>query len=202
MERMPYATDLSNEQWALIEPMVTAWKQDRVSRSATGDPGSCDLREVVNALFYQNRTGCQWRLLPHDLPAWSAVFDYFSLWREDGLDQRIQEILRCQVRERSGRLEDPSLVIIDTQSVRVAAGMPKKTTGLDANKKTPGRKRGLAVDVLGAPSGWRSARRRGVRVSTEPARGTRTVRNGPQRKPAAGQHERICARFVSRAPRL
>jgi hypothetical protein len=77
------------------------------------------------------------------------VFYYFTLWRQDGPDQRIQEILRCQVRERSRRLEDPSLVIIDTQSVRVAAGVPKETTGLDANKKTPGRKRGLAVDVLG-----------------------------------------------------
>ncbi|MCP3770714.1 IS5 family transposase [Streptomyces sp. MAR25Y5] len=119
------------------------------ARSATGAPGSCDLREVVNALLYQNRTGCQWRLLPHDLPAWSAVFYYFTLWRQDCLDQRIQEILRCQVRERSRRLEDPSLVIIDTQSVRVAAGVPKETTGLDANKKTPGRKRGLVVDVLG-----------------------------------------------------
>ena len=77
------------------------------------------------------------------------MFYYFTLWRQDGLDQRIQEILRCQVRERAGRLEDPSLVIIDTQSVRVAAGVPKETTGLDANKKTPGRKRSLAFDVLG-----------------------------------------------------
>jgi transposase len=70
---------------------------------ATGAPGSCDLREVVNALLYQNRTGCQWRLLPHDFPAWSAVFYYFTLWRQDGLDQRIQEILRCQVREKARR---------------------------------------------------------------------------------------------------
>lgn len=75
---MPYATDLSDEQWALIEPLVTAWKQERVARSATGDPGSRDLREVVNALLYQNRTGCQWQLLPYDLPAWSAVFYYFT----------------------------------------------------------------------------------------------------------------------------
>lgn len=104
MEREPYPSDLSDEQWALIEPMITAWKQDRVSRSATGDPGSCDLREVVNVLLYQNRTGCQWHYLPHDLPTWSAVFYYFTLWRKDGLDQRIQEILRCQVRERSRRL--------------------------------------------------------------------------------------------------
>jgi transposase len=149
VKREPYLSDLSDEQWALIEPMITAWKHGRVARSATGDPGSCDLREVVNAIFYQNRTGCQWRFLPHDFPAWSAVFYYFGLWREDGLDQRIQELLRCQVREKARRLEDPSLVVIDTQSVRAAAGVPKATTGLDANKKVSGRKRGLAVDVLG-----------------------------------------------------
>ena len=137
-----YASDLTDAEWALIAPMMP-------SANRIGRPRKTDLREVVNALLYQNRTGCQWRLLPHDLPAWSAVFYYFTLWRQDGLDQRIQEILRCQVRERSRRLEDPSLVIIDTQSVRVAAGVPKETTGLDANKKTPGRKRALAVDVLG-----------------------------------------------------
>lgn len=97
-----------------------------MARSATGDPGSCDLREVVNAIFYQNRTGCQWRYLPHDFPAWSAVFHYFGLWREDELDQRIQEFLRCQVRERARRLEDPSLVIIETQSVRAAASVPSE----------------------------------------------------------------------------
>ncbi|WP_425244738.1 IS5 family transposase [Streptomyces citrinus] len=129
--------------------MITAWKQGRVKRSATGDPGSCDLREVMNAIIYQNRTGCQWHYLPHDLPSWSAVFYYFGLWRQDGLDQRIQELLRCQVRERAKRLEDPSLVIIDAQSVRAAAGVPKATTGLDANKKVSGRMRGLAVDVRG-----------------------------------------------------
>lgn len=100
MERTPYSTDLSDGQWALIEPLVSAWKQERVSRSVTGDPGACDLREVVNALLYQNRTGCQWRLLPHDLPAWSAVFYYFTLWRQHGLDQRIQE--SCAARCGSG----------------------------------------------------------------------------------------------------
>ncbi|WP_435818843.1 transposase [Kitasatospora cineracea] len=108
MERMPYSTDLSDGQWALIEPLVTAWKQQRVSRSATGDPGSCDLREVVNALLHQNRTGCQWRLLPHDLPTWSVVFYYFTLWQQDGLDQRIQEIPRCQVTKVYALHPDPS----------------------------------------------------------------------------------------------
>ncbi|XPR87283.1 transposase [Streptomyces prasinus] len=65
-------------------------------------------RDVVNAIFYQNRTGCRWRCLPHDLPAWSPVFYCFPLWREEGLDQQIQELLRRQVRERAERLEDPS----------------------------------------------------------------------------------------------
>jgi hypothetical protein len=77
------------------------------------------------------------------------VFYYFTLWRQDGLTQRIQELLRCQVSGRARRLEDPSLVIIDTQSVRAAAGVPKTTTGLDANKNVSSRKRELAVDVLG-----------------------------------------------------
>ncbi|AUY53777.1 IS5 family transposase [Streptomyces sp. CB01881] len=117
--------------------------------SSTGDPGSCDLREIVNAIFHQNRTGCRWRYPPHDLPSWSAVFYYFGLWRQDGPDQRIQELLRCQVRERARRSGDPSLVIIDTRSVRAAAGVPKTTTGPDANKKVSGHKRGLAVDVMG-----------------------------------------------------
>ncbi|OEJ62639.1 transposase [Streptomyces agglomeratus] len=142
VKREPYLSDLSDEQWALIEPMITGWKQERVARSATGDPGSCDLREVVNAIFYQNRTGCQWRLLPHDFPAWSAVFYYFRLWREDGLDQRIQELLRCQVREKARRLEDPSLVIIDTQSVRAAAGVPGPRRGSTRTRRCRGASEG------------------------------------------------------------
>ncbi|ADI04567.1 transposase, IS4 [Streptomyces bingchenggensis BCW-1] len=77
------------------------------------------------------------------------MFYYFGLWLEDGLDRRVQELLRCQVRERARRLEDPSLVITDTQSIRAAAGVPRIATGLDANKRVSGRKRGLAVDVLG-----------------------------------------------------
>ncbi|TWF90791.1 putative transposase of IS4/5 family DUF4096 [Streptomyces brevispora] len=72
---------------------------------AVAPPGPDRLREVVNAIFYQNRTGCQWCYPPHDLPAWSAVFYYFALWRQDGLDQRIQELLRCQVREKRESFE-------------------------------------------------------------------------------------------------
>lgn len=146
-ERKPYQSDLSDEQWALIEPVLTAWKARH--RSVSGHQGRYPLREIVNSILYQSRTGCQWALLPNDLPPKSATYYYFAAWRDDGTDQQIHELLRCQVRERNRRLEDPTLVILDTQSVRAAAGVPAVTTGKDAAKRVPGRKRGLAVDVLG-----------------------------------------------------
>ncbi len=146
-ERKPYPSDLSDGQWALIEPVITAWK-DR-HRSVSGHQGAYEMREIVNAILYQGRTGCQWAYLPHDLPQKSATYYYFAAWRDDGTDQVIHELLRCQVRERARRLEDPTLVVLDTQSVHAAAGVPSSTTGRDPAKKVPGRKRGLAVDVLG-----------------------------------------------------
>ncbi|MFD9782320.1 IS5 family transposase [[Kitasatospora] papulosa] len=146
-ERKLYPSDLSDEQWLLIEPVITAWK-DR-HRSVSGHRGAYAMREIVNAILYQGRTGCQWAYLPHDLPQKSATYYYFAAWRDDGTDQVIHDLLRCQVRERARRLEDPTLVVLDTQSVRAAAGVPATTTGLDPAKRVPGRKRGLAVDVLG-----------------------------------------------------
>ncbi|GLV79194.1 hypothetical protein Shyhy02_71940 [Streptomyces hygroscopicus subsp. hygroscopicus] len=101
-ERQPYPSDLSDEQWALIEPVVTAWK-DR-HRSVSGHQGAYDMREIVNAILYQGRTGCQWAYLPHDLPPKSATYYYyFAAWRDDGTDHVIHELLRCQVRERARR---------------------------------------------------------------------------------------------------
>ena len=146
-ERKPYASDLSDERWALIEPVLTAWKA--AHPSVSGHQGKYEMREIVNALLYQSRTGCQWSLLPHDLPPRSAVFYYYRRWREDGTDKTIHDLLRWHVREKHRRLADPSLVVLDTQSVRAASGVPATTTGRDAAKKVPGRKRGLAVDVLG-----------------------------------------------------
>jgi len=146
-ERKPYKTDLTDAEWAVIEPLIAAWKVGHPSVS--GHSGRYPMREIVNALRYQNRTGCQWELLPHDLPPTGAVRYYFDVWKRDRLDQRINELLRMMVREKAGRGADPSLVVLDSQSVRAAAGVPKATTGLDAAKKTPGRRRGLAVDVIG-----------------------------------------------------
>ncbi|WSS80221.1 transposase [Streptomyces sp. NBC_01174] len=127
--------------------MITVWK-DR-HRSVSGHQGAYAMREIVNAILYQGRTGCQWAYLPHDLPQKSATYYYFAAWRDDGTDQVIHELLRCQVRERARRLENPALVVLDTQSVHAAAGVPAATTGLDPAKRVPGRKGGLAVDVLG-----------------------------------------------------
>ena len=146
-ERKPCQSDLTDEQWALIEPVLTAWKNRH--RSVSGHQGRYSMREIVNSILYQSRTGCRWALLPNDLPPKSATYYYFAAWRDDGTDQQIHELLRCQVRERNRRLEDPTLVILDTQSVRAATGVPVATTGKDAAKRVPGRKRGLAVDVLG-----------------------------------------------------
>jgi len=146
-ERKPYPSDLSDERWALIEPVIAAWKA--AHPSVSGHQGSYAMREIVDAIFYQGRTGCQWDYLPHDLPPRSAVYYYFARWRDDGTDQAIHDLLRWQTREKHGRLADPSLVVLDTQSVHVAAGVPASTTGNDAGKRVHGRKRGLAVDVLG-----------------------------------------------------
>lgn len=146
-ERKPYKTDLTEPEWAVIKPLIAAWKA--VHPSVSGHQGRYSMREIVNALRYQNRTGCQWELLPHDLPPTGAVRYYFDVWKRDGLDARINEVLRMMVREKAGRTADPSLVVLDSQTVRAAAGVPRSTTGLDAAKKTPGRRRGLAVDVIG-----------------------------------------------------
>jgi transposase len=107
------------------------------------------MREIVNAILYQSRTGCQWDYLPRDLPPRSAACYYFAKWRDDGTDQAIHDLLRWHAREGKGRRADPTLVVIDTQSVHAAASVPAATTGKDPAKKVPGRKRCLAVDVLG-----------------------------------------------------
>ncbi|MEW1867914.1 IS5 family transposase [Streptomyces caelestis] len=142
-ERKPHPSNLSDEQWALIGPVITAWKDRR--RSVSSHQDTYAMQEIVNAILYQGRTGCQWAYLPPK----SATYYYFASWRDDGTDQVIHELLRCQVRKRARRLEDPTLMVLDTQSVHAAAGVPASTTGRDPTKKVPGRKRGLAVDVLG-----------------------------------------------------
>ena len=140
--RKRYPSDVTDPQWRLLEPLIPPAKHG-------GRPRTVNLREVVNTLSYQARTGVQWEYLPHDLPPRSATYYYFAKWRDDGTDQVIHDLLRWHAREKKGREADPSLVVLDTQSVHAAASVPAATTGKDAGKKVPGRKRGLAVDVLG-----------------------------------------------------
>ena len=138
--RKPYSTDLTDEQWQILQPLLPAAKPG-------GRPRIVDMREVVNTLFYQNRTGCQWDLLPHDLLSKSTVYDYFCRWRDDGTWQKILDALREAVRQQAGRHPAPSAGSIDSQTVKGTEVGGER--GYDGNKKVNGRKRHIIVDTLG-----------------------------------------------------
>ncbi len=108
-----------------------------------------DLREIVNAILYVNRTGCAWEYLPHDYPPYKTVYGYFAAWREDGTTEQVHDLLRRAVRRSRGRAEEPTAVAIDSQSVKSSANAQADTVGYDGNKKIKGRRRHIAVDTLG-----------------------------------------------------
>lgn len=111
MERRPYATDLTDEQWTVVEPLIPA-------PLPNGRPAIWSRREILNAILYVLKTGCAWHLLPHDFPPYSTVFWYFRRWRQEGVWEQLNTVLRERVRERLGRDPQPSAVIIDSQSVK------------------------------------------------------------------------------------
>jgi putative transposase len=139
MERKHYPTDLTDEQWELVRPLLPKAKPG-------GRPRSVDLRAVLNGIFYVVRGGVPWRMLPGDLPPWGTVHFYYRCWRLDGTWAKILDVLRTRLRHAEGRQKSPSAAIVDTQTVRTAQGGER---GYDAAKRTPGRKRHIIVDTLG-----------------------------------------------------
>jgi len=111
MTRKAYPTDLTDAQWALLEPLLPAAKPG-------GRPRSADLRGVVNAMLSLLRSGCSWRLLPNDLPPWGTVWSSFRRWRDDGTRDRLHAELRTRGREAAGRDPNPSAGCLDSQSVK------------------------------------------------------------------------------------
>jgi putative transposase len=109
--RQPYPTDLNDKEWAVIEPYVPPPKTG-------GRPAKHDRREIMNGIAYVLRSGCAWRLMPHDLPPWTTVYDYFRQWRIDGTWERINTALREQLRTSIGREAEPSAAIIVSQTVK------------------------------------------------------------------------------------
>jgi transposase len=139
MREPTYPSDLTDEQWALVEPFLPVYPGGR--------PRKTPMRDVVDAVFYVLRTGCQWRYLPKDFPPKPTVRGYFDLWRHNGTLDRIHDALREQVRQKEGREPTPSAGSIDSQSAKAPG--PGEGKGTDGGERVKGRKRHIAVDTLG-----------------------------------------------------
>ena len=140
-ERKAYPSDLTDAEWERLEPLIPAISPEAAHVKHTR-------REIVNGILYVLRSGCPWRLLPHDLPAWSTVYDDFRQWRNEGLWDQVMQTLRKGMRQEQGRDEEPSAAVIDSQSIKTSAVRgPEK--GFDMGKKVWGRKRHALVDTEG-----------------------------------------------------
>ena len=139
-KRQSYPTDLTDEQWSRLEPLIPVPKPG-------GRPVRYPRREIVNAVVYQLRGGAAWRMLPHDLPPWGITYHYWASWRKDGTWERVHDALRAEVRQAAGREPTPSAAIVDSQSVKTTDRGGEH--GYDAGKKINGRKRHVLVDTLG-----------------------------------------------------
>lgn len=130
MGRRAYSSDLTDKQWDVLRPLIPlpSWE---------GRPPTVERREIVNAILYVLRSGCPWRLLPHEFPAWGTVYYYFRRWQREGVWDQILKVLRMEVRQKEGRDAQPSAAIIDSQSIKTSAVRgPEK--GYDAGEKNLG----------------------------------------------------------------
>ena len=140
-KKRQYTSDLSDKQWEIIEPLL------KIEREGPGRPIELNMREVINAILYVVRTGCQWKNLPNDYPNHNSVYYHYRKWCQDGTWQRINTSLRKLERQRRGREADPTAGAIDTQSVKTTEAGGERS--YDAGKKINGRKRHIVVDTVG-----------------------------------------------------
>ena len=140
MNRKPYPTDLTQEQFKKIDETIPY-------PAPRGRPCKWPVIEIINAILYVIRSGCAWRLLPHDFPPWQTVYYRFNKWKKDGTWEKVHNVLVKKVRISEGRDPDPSAAIIDSQSVKTTEQGGSR--GYDAGKKVNGRKRHIIVDTIG-----------------------------------------------------
>ena len=148
MNRGRYPSDMSDAEWALIEPLLPA---PACTTARGGRPEKHERREIVDAIRYLVDNGCKWRALPHDFPPWRTVYGFFRRWANTGVIAHVRDQLRQQIRVRMGRCPHPVTAVLDSQSVKAAETAGKGTRGFDAGKKINGRKRHLVTDTKGLP---------------------------------------------------